>query len=406
MRLPNNVAISGDMFSECSSLDTMVCGAGAFTNGVIDLSGYSAGNYGERAFYQSVVKQVRLPEDVELSRYMFAVCHHLNTLVCGTDDFTNGVIDLSGYSAGSYDEGVFSGSGVKQVRLPSGTMVSKEMFDSCYDLDTLVCGSGELISGVFDLSGYSVGSFGVWAFNSNNMKQLRLPGSVEISARLFSGCSSLDTLYFIGSGTPEIDGDPFGYMSSSGTIYYPEGETGYDAPDDRFADTGVSGWTRIAYAQAEIAGQPVSCTVSEGENAEFSIKTADEGTLTYQWEASKDGVNWEKLSDDDTYGGTKESKLQVKKVKLAYNGYQYRCVVKNILEDTASSNAAKLQVKGAGAKTPVKTSKGSASKAVSAPKTRDNSILAIWLGMTALSLSVVSICIWMFIKRRKESMSK
>lgn len=85
----------------------------------------------------------------------------------------------------------------------------------------------------------------------------------------------------------------------------------------------VSVISNIAYltvvAGPKIDANPRSCTTYENETASFSVK-ASGSNLKYQWQRSKDGVNWSNIS-----GATKSTYNFM--ATTDYDDYRFRCVV-------------------------------------------------------------------------------
>jgi hypothetical protein len=76
----------------------------------------------------------------------------------------------------------------------------------------------------------SVENIGMVAFgNCTGLTSFTIPASVAGIASAFSGCSSLATLIFEGATAPDlVNTGQFTGVAASGTLYYPEGATGYD----------------------------------------------------------------------------------------------------------------------------------------------------------------------------------
>ena len=86
-----------------------------------------------------------------------------------------------------------------------------------------------------------------------------------------------------------------------------------------------------------ITTPPTSQTVTEGETAIFTVEAAG-GNLSYQWQQSTDkGSSWTNIASatSDTY--------TTGKTTMDMSGTQYRCVVKNSI-DEVTSDAATLTV--------------------------------------------------------------
>ncbi len=98
-----------------------------------------------------------------------------------------------------------------------------------------------------------------------------------------------------------------------------------------------------------ITEQPYDDTVTEGEDATFTVEaTAESETPTYQWQQSTDsGSSWTAINDatGDSY--------TISSTTSSMNNYQYRCVVKNASGVSVISNAATLTVQAKPASVPV-----------------------------------------------------
>ncbi|RYD54745.1 MAG: T9SS type A sorting domain-containing protein, partial [Sphingobacteriales bacterium] len=88
--------------------------------------------------------------------------------------------------------------------------------------------------------------------------------------------------------------------------------------------------------------QPSSYVTCKGQNAFFTL--AASGTaLTYQWQVNT-GSGFANLSDNAIYTGSTSNMLQLTKVPLPYNAYQYRCIVTGVCPPPATSSAVSLTV--------------------------------------------------------------
>ena len=89
-----------------------------------------------------------------------------------------------------------------------------------------------------------------------------------------------------------------------------------------------------------ITTQPKSAVVANGAKATFTIEATSDGTLTYQWETSTDGGStWTK-----TYlSGYKTATLNFT-AQTAYDGRQFRCVVKDSNGNIETSDSATLTI--------------------------------------------------------------
>ena len=71
-----------------------------------------------------------------------------------------------------------------------------------------------------------------------------------------------------------------------------------------------------------ITTQPIVTPTCELQNA--TITVVDNPGNTYQWQLSKDGVNWINLVNTATYSGTTTNTLSITNVSNTMNAYQYR----------------------------------------------------------------------------------
>jgi len=93
----------------------------------------------------------------------------------------------------------------------------------------------------------------------------------------------------------------------------------------------------------EITTQPVAATIVGGQNTSFTVAASGEGSITYQWQVSKDnGTSFSNLTDGLGYSGATTATLSVAKAPISLTGNQYRVQVSN--GTIASSNAVALTV--------------------------------------------------------------
>ena len=87
-----------------------------------------------------------------------------------------------------------------------------------------------------------------------------------------------------------------------------------------------------------ITTQPQDVEVKENETATFNVKVTGTEPLSYQWQQSTDnGSNWTEIT------GETNTTYTTGKTTMDMNGTQYRCVVKNSI-DEVTSDAATLTV--------------------------------------------------------------
>jgi Putative Ig domain. len=86
----------------------------------------------------------------------------------------------------------------------------------------------------------------------------------------------------------------------------------------------------IASATPGIDYQSQSRTIQEGDEPTFSVSASGcTGTFSYQWQNRSNGnSNWHNVTNGDIYSGATTSTLKLSSdVTVAYNGYQYRCII-------------------------------------------------------------------------------
>ena len=120
------------------------------------------------------------------------------------------------------------------------------------------------------------------------------------------------------------------------------------------------------FVQLFIVDQPASISVTEGEDALFSV-TVDGGEkpYSYRWQSMTGIDQWEDIpgADQDTY--------RIESVKPEQNGLIVRCVITDELGNSVISDPATLSVKA----------KPAADSDTNAPQTGDNSHMALWIAL-------------------------
>ena len=98
-----------------------------------------------------------------------------------------------------------------------------------------------------------------------------------------------------------------------------------------------------------ITEQPYDYTVTEGEDATFTVEaSAESETLTYQWQQSTDnGSSWTNIESETNASYT------INSTNTSMNGYQYRCVVTGSGGVSVISQTATLTVQAKPASVPV-----------------------------------------------------
>jgi Subtilase family/Ig-like domain CHU_C associated/FG-GAP repeat len=144
------------------------------------------------------------------------------------------------------------------------------------------------------------------------------------------------------------------YIGASGTTTSPiGGATGSSYTTPALTST-ASYWVLVTNSQGTddshtatitifvppptITTQPVSQTVTAGQNPQFTVAASGMAPLTYQWQVLANGV-WSNLSNGSLYSGVTTTTLTVIGAAAGLNGTQYRCVVTNGGGPTTSSAA-------------------------------------------------------------------
>ena len=124
-----------------------------------------------------------------------------------------------------------------------------------------------------------------------------------------------------------------GYEASNFTYYF---DTGNSSVGSLYVTVYIDSYTSIS--KPKISTQPTSVTATVGETVSFTVK-ATGGQLKYQWQYRKSSSDsWTSVSADS--GKTKTYTLTAAE---RHNGYQYRCVIKN-LAGSATTETVKLTV--------------------------------------------------------------
>jgi sortase B cell surface sorting signal len=249
------------------------------------------------------------------------------------------IITVSGTSEndGSYlvvgvaDAAFLDNTHIQSVSIPrSAEVIGEAAFDSCAQLASVTLAEG-------------VQTIGVGAFAGTALTSLTLPSSITtIATYAFTGCTSLSRLVFRGA-VPTMGTYTFENLPSTGTLYFPSGQPGYEAA----LFTGyLEYWTFTATTAPSFTPQPSNQNVNTGDPASFTAVAVATGdtSIAYQWQESQDGGGaWNNISDGGVYSGATTDTLSLQAVPSSYNGYQYRCVASNLM-GTGTSNAALLTV--------------------------------------------------------------
>lgn len=94
--------------------------------------------------------------------------------------------------------------------------------------------------------------------------------------------------------------------------------------------------TTAAPQEFAIIAQPADVEAEPDETAVFKVGATGTG-LTYQWQYTTNGTTWKNLSGS----AAKKDSFSIL-VKKSYNGYQYRCIVKDSSGKTLTSEGGKI----------------------------------------------------------------
>jgi len=171
-----------------------------------------------------------------------------NTLIKGSDAaFIPNDITSIGNNA------FFRCHGLSSITIPdSVTSIGNSAFTSCYSLTSITIPNGitsidnQTFSGCRSLTSVtipnSVTSIGVQAFNGcTAMTSINIPSGVtSIDSQGFVNCTSLSAITSFATTAPTIANNTFMYIKTGGTLYVPQGSSGYDTWMNR-----LSGWTKV-----------------------------------------------------------------------------------------------------------------------------------------------------------------
>ncbi|MFM2338020.1 MAG: hypothetical protein RL115_1213 [Bacteroidota bacterium] len=84
--------------------------------------------------------------------------------------------------------------------------------------------------------------------------------------------------------------------------------------------------TLTVSSSVTITNNPLAQTICEGTNTSFSVSAGGSG-LTYQWQLSTDGTNYNNVPATAPYSGVTASTLTITGAAPSLNGNRYRCIV-------------------------------------------------------------------------------
>jgi len=92
-----------------------------------------------------------------------------------------------------------------------------------------------------------------------------------------------------------------------------------------------------------VNAHPANSTICLNGNTSFSVSASGTG-ITYQWQASGDGVIWAPVANTGFYSGANTATLSITGATTILSGNQYRCVVSGTCTPPVTSNNATLTV--------------------------------------------------------------
>ena len=182
-----------------------------------------------------------------------------------------------------------------------------------------------------DLSGHAA-DFAVGFEGCVSLLSVKLPQGAVLTDSMFSGCTRLKEVLFLGEEAPAVGNDAFSGVRP--VAYVPDpAEGGYE-------QTAFAGhFSEVQATEAPVFSvQPKDLTVTVGQNAVFSVEVTGLPEPELQWQTSNDdGESW-----SDVEGQTGDS-LSLRAVSYTQNGYQFRCTATSMAA-VVNSDAAVLTV--------------------------------------------------------------
>lgn len=95
--------------------------------------------------------------------------------------------------------------------------------------------------------------------------------------------------------------------------------------------------TVIVIPQIEMIAQPADITISQGQDASFSVSA--NYAESYQWQLSTDnGANWTDVTDNAVYSGSTTAVLSITNASYSMDNYLYRCLLEGDCMPVCSDN--------------------------------------------------------------------
>lgn len=82
----------------------------------------------------------------------------------------------------------------------------------------------------------------------------------------------------------------------------------------------------LLIAALQISDQPQQVTVTEGEQAQFSLELQNPDGHNFQWQLHS-SQGWIDLTEENPYSGVNTQLLTIDSVPLAFNNFAYRCMI-------------------------------------------------------------------------------
>lgn len=218
------------------------------------------------------------------------------------------------------------GGGGVMVYEGSFTLSGGSITGNATNTNTNGFGGGVCLYGTFYLSGDSIIQNNTKAGATDNLylgwNTIKITGPLGENARIGVTAENAPRSFISGWSDNMADENPADYFSSDSNAW----GIGLNADGDV-----------VLGSLCTIVTQPADKSVIEGKTATFTVNATGSEPLSYQWQQNMNGSGWTDITGETNATYTTE------KTTMDMNGWQYRCVVKNSI-DEATSNAATLTV--------------------------------------------------------------
>ena len=173
------------------------------------------------------------------------------------------------------------------------------------------------------------------------LEKITVPdGVTSIEGTAFVWCEALKSVA-IPKSVKEIGKMAFWKCTALSDVYYGGTQEEWNAVTVGDGNEALESATVHCVSELGFLSTPDPVSVPLGETARFTVKAAGDN-ITYRWQYSTDGGNtWKNVGT--SVQGAKTDTLTFTAAKK-YNGYMYRCTVKDGGGNTAVSDGAKLTV--------------------------------------------------------------